>query len=484
MKVRVRYAPSPTGYLHIGNARTALFNYLFAKKHQGDFIVRIEDTDLERNVKDGIESQLKYLKWLGIDYDESIDKVNPKYAPYRQLERLDIYKKYVNELIEKGLAYKCYCTEEELAKEKEELTSEKASYMHYSRRCLHASKEELKILEKRGEYTIRFKMPENVTYTFNDLVKGEVSFSSEDIGDWVIMKRNGIPTYNFAVAVDDHLMDITHVLRGEEHITNTPKQMAIYQALGWNIPIFGHMTLIVKENGKKLSKRDPNYIAFISQYDDMGYLPEALFNFISLLGWSPEGEEEILSKSEIISQFDEKRLSKSPATFDKNKLMYINNRYIKELSLDDMVELCIPYLKKKNLLDNFSQEWIRNLVALFHDRMSYGGEINELYHEFFEREFIIDEKELTFLKQDGVKKTLEVLKSKLSDLSIFNSDKIKDIIKQTGKETKAKGKLLFMPCRIAITSQMHGPDLPKVIELLGKEEVLKRLEITLSLLSA
>ncbi len=482
MKVRVRYAPSPTGYLHIGNTRTALFNYLFAKKYHGDFIVRIEDTDVERNVENGEESQLKYLKWLGIDYDESVDKVNPKYAPYRQLERLDIYRKYAEELIEKGLAYKCYCTEEELEKEREGLSEDKASHIHYSRRCLRASEEELAELEKRGEYTIRFKVPENVNYVFNDLVKGEVSFSSDDIGDWVIIKRNGIPTYNFAVVIDDHLMDITHVLRGEEHITNTPKQLGIYQAFGWQPPIFGHMTLIVKEDGKKLSKRDPNYIAFISQYEELGYLPEALFNFISLLGWSPEGEEEILSKEEIIAKFDEKRLSKSPATFDRNKLMYINNRYIKELPHDKMVELCKPHLEKNHITQNRSEEWIRNLVSVFHDRMSYGAEIVSLYREFFENEFIIDGEELELIKQDGVRNTIEVFKEKIQGLEDFTADNIQEAIKSTGKETKAKGKMLFMPCRIAVTAQMHGPELPKMIELLGKEEVIKRLDRTLTLL--
>jgi nondiscriminating glutamyl-tRNA synthetase len=484
MKVRVRYAPSPTGFLHIGNTRTALFNYLYAKKHNGDFIIRIEDTDIERNVTGGEESQLKYLKWLGIDWDESVDKPNPKYGPYRQLERLDLYKQYAEELVEKGLAYKCYCTEEELTAEREGLSEEKISHMHYSRRCFHASKEEIAELEKRGDYTIRFKIPENVTYTFQDMVKGEVSFASSDIGDWVIIKRNGIPTYNFAVVVDDHLMDITHVLRGEEHITNTPKQMGIYHAFGWEVPTFAHMTLIVKEDGKKLSKRDPNYIAFIEQYEKMGYLPEALFNFISLLGWSPEGEEEILSKEQIIAMFDENRLSKSPATFDRHKLTYINNRYIKELSTEHMVELCKTHLEKEGLTTTKDANWILKIVELFHDRMSYGAQIIDLYHEFFTNEFNINEEELAFIKQDGVQATLECFKTKLEQLNDFNADNIQAVMKETGKETKAKGKLLFMPCRIATTAQMHGPELPKMLELLGKEEVLRRLSITLELLAA
>lgn len=483
-KVRVRYAPSPTGFLHIGNSRTALFNYLYARKYNGEFIVRIEDTDIERNVEGGEESQLKYLRWLGIDWDESVDKPNPKYAPYRQLERLDLYRKYAEELVQKGLAYHCYCTEEELENERNEMSEEKASHMHYSRRCLHASKEELEELKKRGEYTIRFKVPENETYTFNDMVKGDVSFASDDIGDWVILKKNGIPTYNYAVVIDDHLMDITHVLRGEEHITNTPKQMMVYNAFGWEVPIFAHMTLIVKEDGKKLSKRDPNIIAFIEQYEKSGYLPEALFNFIALLGWSPEGEEEILSKEQLIERFDEHRLSKSPATFDRNKLAYINNRYIKMLSLEEMVELCKPHLSEAGISKDKNEAWVKLLVSTFHDRMSYGKEIVELYHEFFETRFAINEEELSYIKQEGVYATLERFKEKIEALEVFNSESIAQTIKETGKETKAKGKMLFMPCRIATTGQMHGPELPSMLEIFGKEEVLKRLNYTLSLLAA
>lgn len=483
-KVRVRYAPSPTGFLHIGNARTALFNYLFARKYNGDFIIRIEDTDIERNVEGGEASQLKYLNWLGIEWDESVDKPNPKYGPYRQLERLDLYRQYAEELVEKGFAYRCYCTEEELENERKALSEEKASHWHYSRRCLHATGEELEQLKQRGEYTIRFKVPENETYTFNDLVKGEVTFSSKDVGDWVILKKNGIPTYNFAVVVDDHLMDITHVLRGEEHITNTPKQIMVYRAFGWEVPIFGHMTLIVKEDGKKLSKRDPNIIAFIEQYEKMGYLPEALFNFISLLGWSPEGEEEILSKEQLIKLFDERRLSKSPATFDRQKLEYINNRYIKQLSTEEMVDLCKSHLEEAGITEGKTEEWTTNLVNLFHDRMSYGAEIVDLYREFFEHEFVIEGDELAFIQQDGVRETISCFKEEIEDLTDFIAENIQGAIKNAGKKAKAKGKLLFMPCRIATTGQMHGPELPRMLELLGKEEVLKRLTYTLELLAA
>ncbi|MDR4968465.1 MAG: glutamate--tRNA ligase family protein, partial [Acholeplasmataceae bacterium] len=257
-KVRVRYAPSPTGLLHIGNARSALFNYLYARHFGGDFIVRIEDTDVSRNVDGGEASQLNYLKWLGLEWNESPD-MGGDFGPYRQLERLDIYRRYAEELLEKGFAYKDFREDSE-------------------------------------DYAIRFKVPKDVEYVFNDIVRGELRFQSKDVEDWIIMKDNGIPTYNFAVVIDDHLMEITHVLRGEEHITNTPKQLMIYQAFGWETPIFGHMTIIVNEEKKKLSKRDQNVIQFISEYEQMGYLPEAMFNFITLLGWSPKGNQEILGK--------------------------------------------------------------------------------------------------------------------------------------------------------------------------------------------
>lgn len=471
MSVRVRYAPSPTGHLHIGNARTALFNYLFARKHGGSFVVRIEDTDTERNVEGGVESQLKYLKWLGVDWDESIDK-DGGYGPYRQLERLDIYQKYADMLVEQGVAYKCYCTPEELEAEREEMKARGEDKLHYSRKCLFAP-------EQDKPYVLRFRVPDNQEYTFNDIVKGEVTFKSEDIGDWVMMKNNGIPTYNFACVVDDHLMAITHVLRGEDHITNTPKQLMVYKALGWDAPTFGHMTLIVNDQNKKLSKRDFSILQYIEQYQELGYLPDALFNFISLLGWSPEGEEEILHHDEFIEKFDEARLSKSPAKFDKEKLTYINNRYIKELSVEETVELCMPHLIAEGILDGKDEDWVYSLVSVFKDRMSYGKQIVELYDEFFEQEFTLDQEMTEFLAQEGVNNTLLTFKELLVDVDEFTAANIKPLIKQTGKISGAKGKLLYMPLRIATTASMHGPDLPQVLALLGKETVINRLDSTI-----
>ena len=436
--IRVRYAPSPTGHLHIGNARTALFNYLFARNQKGQFIIRIEDTDQKRNIAGGEESQLKYLKWLGMDWDESVD-VGGEYGPYRQSERLDIYKKYYEDLLEKGLAYKCYCTEEELEKEREEQIA-RGEAPRYSGKCRHLTKEDQARLEAEGRKpSIRFRVPEGKVYRFNDIVKGEVSFASEDIGDFVIVKKDGMPLYNFAVAIDDHLMKISHVLRGDDHISNTPKQLMIYEAFGWEPPTFGHMTLIVNENHKKLSKRDESIIQFIEQYEALGYLPEALFNFIALLGWSPVGEEEIFSKEELIEIFDPARLSKSPAVFDRQKLIWMNNQYMKKLPVEKVVELALPHLVSAGRVpENPSPEqleMVNKLVALYQEQMSYGAEIVSLSELFFKEEISYDETGKAILSEEQVPEVLRAFLQELEDLEPFEAAEIKAAIKRVQKAT-------------------------------------------------
>ncbi|MBS4221057.1 glutamate--tRNA ligase [Bacillus sp. FJAT-49711] len=477
--VRVRYAPSPTGHLHIGNARTALFNYLFARNMGGTFLIRIEDTDLKRNIEGGEESQLKYLKWLGIDWDESIDK-DGGYGPYRQSERVAIYKKYYDELLDRGLAYKCYCTEEELEKEREAQIA-RSEMPRYSGKCAHLSKEEQAALEAEGRVpSIRFKVPAGKVYAFTDMVKDEVSFESDGIGDFVIVKKDGIPTYNFAVAIDDHLMKISHVLRGDDHISNTPKQLMIFEAFDWEPPTYGHMTLIVNESRKKLSKRDESIIQFIEQYADLGYLPEALFNFIALLGWSPQGEEEIFSKEEFIKIFDASRLSKSPALFDKQKLAWMNNQYMKKLELDEVVALALPHLVKAGLvseqLNQEEEDWAKGLIALYQEQMSYGAEIVELSSMFFIDEIDYDEEAKAVLDEEQVPEVLSAFYDEVDALTPFKADGIKQAIKAVQKSTGQKGKKLFMPIRVAVTGQTHGPELPNAIELLGKEKIKRRLE--------
>lgn len=413
-----------------------------------------------------------------MDWDESID-VGGEFGPYRQSERLDIYKKYYEELLEKGLAYKCYCTEDELEREREEQMA-RGELPKYSGKCRHLTKEELEKLELEGRQpSIRFKVPEGKVYSFNDMVKDEVSFESDGIGDFVIIKKDGMPTYNFAVAVDDHLMKMTHVLRGDDHISNTPKQLMIYDAFGWEPPIFGHMTLIVNESRKKLSKRDESIIQFIEQYEELGYLPEALFNFIALLGWSPAGEEEIFSKDEFIELFDPARLSKSPALFDKQKLTWMNNQYIKKLDLDKVVEISLPHLIKAGRISESpsSEEMIfaKKLIALYQEQMSFGAEIVELSDLFFKEELQVDEDAKDILDGEQVGEVLKALANELEILESYEASEIQAAIKRVQKTTGQKGKNLFMPIRVAVTGQMHGRDLPDTIELLGKDKVLKRL---------
>ena len=477
-KVRVRYAPSPTGFLHIGNARTALFDYLFAKHYDGTFVLRIEDTDVERNVEGGEESQLYYLNWLGIIPDESAQKPNPKYGPYRQTERLDIYKKYVDYLLEKGYAYKCFCTQEEIEEDYNRQIESGVTATRYNRKCLNLSKEEILEKERQGlPYSIRLKVPTNKKYEFNDMIRGHVSFESKDIGDFVIVKSNGIPTYNFAVVVDDHLMEITHVFRGEEHISNTPKQLMIYEMFGWEPPVFGHMTIIVNENHKKLSKRDNSIMQFMSQYKDAGYLSSAMVNFLALLGWSPNGEEEIFTMEELIKEFDETRLSKSPSMFDKSKLTWVNNRYIKKLSKEELFEICYPFLDKEYNLLNFDKSKLEEIVESFHEEMSYGQEIVNLARVYFEMPDLsnLDEEATIIFNDETVNNTLKIFKEEIESVDTIIKEDVKLLVKNTQIRANVKGKMLYMPLRIALTGEMHGPDFSSLVFLLGKEEVLNRL---------
>ena len=483
-KVRVRYAPSPTGHLHIGNARTALFNYLFARHHDGDFIIRIEDTDQKRNIEDGEKSQLDNLAWLNIDWDESPAKPGA-YGPYRQSERKDIYQPLVDQLLASNLAYKCYCTEEELEAERESQRS-RGQIPRYNGKCAHLTPEQQAAKEAEGiTPVVRFRVPKGEEYTFDDIVKGNITFESDSVGgDFVILKRDGMPTYNFAVAVDDHLMKITHVLRGDDHIANTPKQLMIYEAFGWTPPRFGHMTLIINtETGKKLSKRDETILQFIEQYRELGYLPEAMFNFISLLGWSPVGEEEIFSQEELIKIFDADRLGKSPAAFDNKKLEWISNQYMKQLDRKTMAEMALPYLIEAGLVEENptaeKQAWVEELVSLYQPQMSYAKEIVELSSLFFNDTLSFDESAKEVLSDEQVPEVLEAFKKELNDLEEFDVPAIKKAIKAVQKETGAKGKKLFMPIRVAVSGQMHGPELAETILLLGKEQATEHINLAL-----
>lgn len=479
-KIRVRYAPSPTGLLHIGNARTALFNYLYARHYGGDFIIRIEDTDRKRHVADGERSQLENLKWLGIDWDESPQT----HEKYRQSERLDIYQKYINQLLKEGKAYKSYVTEEELIAERErqEASGETPRYVN---EYLGMSEEEkatyIAEREARGIIpTVRLKVNEQGIYKWHDIVKGQIEFEGGNIGgDWVIQKKDGYPTYNFAVVIDDHLMEISHVIRGDDHIANTPKQLMVYEALGWEAPEFGHMTLIINsETGKKLSKRDTNTLQFIEDYRKKGYMPEAVFNFIALLGWNPGGENEIFTQNDLIKLFDENRLSKSPAAFDQKKMDWMSNEYIKNADFSTVFTMAKPFLEKAGRLTDKAEK----LVALYKPQLKSIDEIIPLTNLFFEDFPELTKVEKELMSGETVPVVLKSFKSKLEAMTDedFKSENIFPQIKAVQKETGIKGKNLFMPIRIAVSGEMHGPELSDTIYLLGREKSIEHLDSMLN----
>lgn len=473
-KTRVRYAPSPTGFLHIGNARTALFDYLIAKHYGGDFVLRIEDTDIERNVEGGEESQLRYLKWLGIMPDESPENPNEKYAPYRQMERLDIYEKYTNELLDAGYAYKCFCTPEELEEDYQKQVAAGHVSTRYSQKCLHLDKETIESNINEGKpYSIRLRVPEDKSYTFNDMVRGEITFESKDIGDWVIVKSNGIPTYNYAVVIDDHTMDITHVFRGEEHISNTPRQLMLFEMLGWEAPLYGHMTLIVNESGKKLSKRDHSVMQYISQYEEQGYLPEAMFNFMALLGWSPEEEREIFTHDELIERFSEKRLSKSPSMFDVKKLTWMNHQYMKEMSDEAWLDFVRPFADKAVDFSGKDESWINLALLLYKDQTQYGAEIADHIKIFFEEPVLSDE-----AKEVLAWDTTPLIAKAFSDNlpTEWSVEKLRESFNTAKEVSGLKGKPLFMGLRVSATHLNHGPDLMSTLFLLGRDAIESRLK--------
>lgn len=462
-KIRTRYAPSPTGYLHIGGARTALFNYLFAKHFNGDFIFRLEDTDIKRNVEGGEESQLNNLKWLGIIPDESPLNPNSKYGQYRQSEKLHRYREIANLLLEKQLAYKAYDTAEELEAQKIESDQKGIPSFRYNPNWLQISDEEKQKREQAGQFSIRLRMPSQIQLKWNDIVRGEISFDSNEIADWVIFKSDGYPTYNFAVVVDDHDMQITHVLRGEEHIGNTPKQLAIYQYLNWEAPEFGHLTIITNMEGKKLSKRDTTLKQFIEDYKNEGYSPEGIFNFLALLGWTSADAKEVMNHAELIEKFDPARLSKSPSKFDISKMNWFSKQYLKNTLNTQIIQ--------KLQVNDLDLEWLNLFVDTFKESATTISELKQHLNTYVNPEIAknqFDESQLEVVK------TFANLLNEVKER--FSIETIQNVINQTSTSLGVKGKNLFMPIRMAATNAQHGPELAKAIYLFGAPIIFERLK--------
>ncbi len=483
MTVRVRYAPSPTGHLHIGGVRTALFNYFYARHYNGQFILRFEDTDLDRNVPGAEEEMLKGFRWLGVDWDEGPDVGGP-YVPYRCTERLDIYRSYLQKLVDANAAYPCFCSPEELEAEREAAAAQ-GRISGYSGRCRHLSDEQRQ--QKLAEGRVpnwRFAVPMGAELAFTDLIRGDMRFQTDDIGDFVIVKSNGIPTYNFQVVIDDALMNITHVIRGEEHLSNTPKQLLVYQALGFEPATFAHLPQVLDQTRKKLSKRDPN-VKPVHIYREEGYLPEAIVNFLALLGWSPGGEEEIMAFAEIVEKFDLDRVNRSGAVFDVDKLHWMAGQYMKQLPNEELTDMVQQYLDKRGmrLPQGRGRQWLEGVVALLHEKMSCVAEFPALAQDFFRAETELSQEALEVLKEDGALAVVARYQELAKDADSWSAEASKGWFKQVGAELNVKGRKLFMPVRAALTGEVHGPDLQQTVFLLQKEWVLARLDKALTVLS-
>ncbi|PLV56334.1 glutamate--tRNA ligase [Thermotoga sp. SG1] len=463
--VRVRFAPSPTGYLHVGGARTALFNFLFARKEKGRFVLRIEDTDLERSEREYEEKLMDSLRWLGLTWDEGPD-VGGDFGPYRQSERVEIYRKYAEILVKEGKAYHVYAYPEEIEEIRERLLSE-GKPPHYSQEMF----EEYDTPERRREYeekglspAVFFKMPRK-DYSLNDVVKGEVIFKKGSIGDFVIMRSNGLPTYNFACVVDDMLMEITHVIRGDDHLSNTLRQLAIYEAFGKKPPVFAHVSTILGPDGKKLSKR--HGATSVEAFREMGYLPEAVVNYLALLGWShPEGKE-ILSIEELVASFSLDRLSPNPAIFDPQKLKWMNGYYLRNTSLERLVELSRPFFEKSGLKVD-DENYLKKVLEVTRERAETLADLPGEARFFFEDPEPIDIPE-------NIEPAFVSLREELQSVD-WEMDRIVKIFKKVLKNSKIKPRDFYMTLRRILTGKDEGPELVNIIPILGKEVFMRRLE--------
>ncbi len=457
--VRVRFAPSPTGYLHIGGARTALFNWLFAKHHNGKFILRIEDTDRSRSTEEYIASIIEAMKWLGLDWDE---------GPFRQTERMDIYRAYAYRLLDEGKAYRCYCTPEELEKRRQKALKE-GKPPRYDRRC----RELKEVFDK--PFAIRFKMPLEGETVVNDLVKGKVMFKNSEIEDLVILRSDDTPTYNFCVVVDDFEMKITHVIRGEDHLNNTPKQIHIYHALGMNLPEFAHIPMILGTDRARLSKR--HGATSVLAYRAEGYLAEALVNFLVRLGWS-YGDQEIFTREELIKYFNLEQVGKANAIFNAEKLLWLNSEYIKLTPEEKLFELVKPFLVNEGYLkegENLDIKWACKAIKSLKERCRT---LKELAHAM--RYYILDYVDIdSKARQKYINEnTIPILKEvteKLEELEEFTQDKIEKIFMNMVNEKGLKLGQVAQPVRVVITGSTVSPGIYEVLEIVGKEKTLKRL---------
>ncbi|MBU1146001.1 glutamate--tRNA ligase [Patescibacteria group bacterium] len=488
-ELRVRIAPSPTGYLHVGTARIALFNYLFAKNQGGKFILRIEDTDLERSDEKFTKEIIESLHWLGINYDEGPD-VGGDFGPYRQSERLKTYKKYLQQLLDENKAYYCFCTEEELEVERQAQTK-RGEPPIYSGRCANLNAEQIKKSHDEGKKSIiRFRMP-NIKIIFEDMIKGVLEFETRLIGDITIAKNLETPLYNFAVVIDDETMKISHVIRGEDHISNTPKQIAMIEALEFKKPKYAHLPLTLAPDKTKLSKR--HGATAIADYRAMGYLPEALINFMAFMGWNPKTDQEFFTKEELVKIFSMANINKAAAIFNIEKLNWLNGHYIRQMDLSSLTEKCIPYLENANLINGVGAgEWnimktdeainldqLKKIIALEQERLVKLDDLPELVSFFLKKELTFDKDLLLWKKMTAAETAehlseVEKLLANIDKKNFTKENLEKEIKKLIEKDKLGVGETLW-PLRVALTGLKASPPPFEVAEILGKEKTLQRI---------
>jgi len=472
-------APSPTGPFHVGSARTALFNYLFARHHAGAFVLRIEDTDLVRSTPESLQSIYDGLRWLGLGWDEGPGR-GGELGPYLQSERLPLYREFVSKLLTEEKAYHCYCTSEELEVRREALRAA-GKETKYDGKCKDLAEPERSALEQQGRKSaVRFRMPSGGQTRFTDMIRGEVTFDNSLLDDFVILKSDGFPTYNFAAVVDDAMMRISHVIRGEDGISNTPRQLLLYESMGLPIPQFAHLPLLLGKDRSKLSKRHGS--TALSEFRDNGILPEAMLNFLALLGWSrgEQDAEEILSREELIERFDIASVNKSGAVFDLEKLEWMNGHYLRSTPLEKLVELALPYLRQSGLvgkvLSDSHRRHVRNVLALVQERIRYLSDVPSMTAYFFCESLDYDEKAVSkAVKDSDVGQRLEALSTRLEGLREFTKESIEQAVRSLAEELGISAGKLIHPTRAAVTGQGVGPGLFELMEVLGREKCLYRI---------
>ncbi|RLD13482.1 glutamate--tRNA ligase [candidate division KSB1 bacterium] len=475
-EIRVRFAPSPTGYVHVGSLRTALYNYLFARHHQGKFVLRIEDTDQSRYVEGAVENLLETLHWAGLDYDEGPEKDGP-YGPYFQSQRKEIYKRHVQELLDKDAAYPCFCSEETLTAMREE-QQKKGLPVMYDGRCRNIPKEQALQRMKSEPHVIRLKVPRSGNTVVHDIIRGDVSFENALIDDQVLLKSDGFPTYHLANVVDDHLMKISHVIRGEEWLPSTPKHILLYQAFGWEPPQFAHLPLLLNPDRTKLSKRQGDVA--VEDYRAKGFLPQALINFVALLGWNKGDDQEIFSLEELVKYFSLERVNKAGAVFDVHKLEWMNGHYIRSISEEEYLNMGMEWLRKLNL-DTDDAEKNKLILQAVRPGLNKFADLPQKTAVFFKDALEYDEQAKEWLTKPESKEILKVMIEELSKSNELTVESFSALMKTVQKRTGQKGKNLWMPVRAAITGETHGPDLGIVLTVIGKQKVEQFLKQALAL---